>query len=102
MNTRHDVTAIIYDKRGRVLSVGKNNYVKTHTLQAHHARLVGEPYRQYLHAEIHAITRCPNLRRAHRIVVYRYHKNGQPAPAAPCAICRSAIAAAGIPVVEHT
>lgn len=102
MTPRHTVTAIIYDKRGRVLSIGKNNYLKTHTHQAKHAALVGEPYKRFLHAEIHAITRCRDLSKAYKISVFRYHRDGTPALAAPCAVCMSAIRESGIPVIEHT
>lgn len=99
---RFDLTAIIYDKRGKVLSIGKNSYVKTHPLQYKHACEVGLPDKQFLHAEIHAIARCRRLERAHRIVVMRFDKQGNPCNAEPCVICRSAIRAAGIKVVEHT
>ncbi len=99
---RFDMTAIIYDKRGRVLSIGKNSYVKTHPLQHHHACKVGLPDKQFLHAEIHAISRCRNLERAHRIVVSRFDKQGKPKNAKPCPVCESAILAAGIKNVEHT
>lgn len=99
---RFDLTAIIYDKRGRVLSIGKNSYVKTHPLQHKHASRVGLPDKQFLHAEIHAISRCRNLERAHRIVVTRFGARGEPKTAKPCPVCESAIKAAGIKYVEHT
>lgn len=99
---RFDMTAIIYDKRGRALSVGKNSYVKTHPLQAKHACMVGLPDKQFLHAEIHAISRCKQLHRAHRIVVMRFDSVGKPKNAKPCPVCESAIKAAGIKIVEHT
>lgn len=102
MSNQQEVTAIIYDRRGRVLSVGNNSYVKTHTLQAHHAKKVGLPDKQYLHAEVHAITRCKDLSKAHKIFVARYGKKGQPLLAKPCPVCQSAIKAAGIEVVEWT
>jgi tRNA(Arg) A34 adenosine deaminase TadA len=96
------ITAIIYDRRGRVLSIGQNSYIKTHPLQAHHAQMVGQPYKQYLHAEIHAITKCHDLRKAHKIFVSRYSNNGQPQLAKPCPVCMSAIKSSGITVIEHT
>ncbi len=102
MSKKFSVTAIIYDKRGRVLSVGTNSYVKTHTLQAHHAKLAGEPHKVYLHSEIHAITRCKDLHKAYRIAIFRYHEDGSPALAKPCCICRSAISATNIKIIEHT
>lgn len=99
---RQDMTALIYDKRGRVLSIGKNSYVKTSTHMSHHARLVGQPEKIYLHAEVAAILKCKDLSRAWRIKVFRFFKDGEPANAAPCAVCRSAIAATSIRYIEHT
>jgi tRNA(Arg) A34 adenosine deaminase TadA len=99
---KQDLTAIIYDKRGRVISVGQNSYVKTHPLQALHAQKAGLPEKQFLHAEIHAIIRCKDLTRAHKIFVSRWDKKGRPALAKPCPVCMSAIEAAGIEFVEHT
>ena len=99
---RFDITAIIYDKRGKVLSIGKNSYVKTHPLQNLHACKVGLPEKQFLHAEIHAIARCKKLDKAHKIVVIRFDKEGLEKNATPCPVCQSAIEAAGISIVEHT
>lgn len=100
MATKQEITAIIYDRKGRVLSVGKNSYVKTHTLQAKYAKKVGLPDKQFLHAEIHAISKCRDLDKAHKIVVTRFGKKGQPLLAKPCLICQSAIESVGIKIVE--
>ena len=101
-SVRHTIKAIIYDKRGKILSIGFNNYTKTHPLQAHYASKAGEPYKQYLHAEIHAIILCRDLSKAYTIKVFRYGKLNTPLLAKPCPICLSAIEAAGIPNIEHT
>ena len=102
MSKRYDITAIIYDKRGRVLSIGKNSYVKTHPLQARHATQMGEPYKQFLHAEVHAITRCQDLTKAYSMKIFRFLEDGTPALARPCRVCSSAIKASNIHVVDHT
>lgn len=102
MSQHHHVTAIIYDKKGRVLSIGNNSYIKTHPLQAHHANQVGQYHKIYLHAEIHAITRCRDITLAHRIEVFRYNKAGQPVTAAPCEVCQSALKATSIKIIKHT
>lgn len=103
MQKRHDVTAIIYDKRGRILSIGKNSYVKTHTLQAKYAKKAGEDHKIFMHAEIHAISRCRSLKDAHRISVMRFDAFGNPRLAKPCKICEAAIKEqTGIKVIEHT
>ena len=102
MSTRQILSAVIYDRKGRILSIGQNSYVKTHPLQAEHAKRAGLPEKQFLHAEIHAIVRCKDLTKAHKIFVSRWGKNGQPMYARPCPVCMSAIEAAGIELVEHT
>lgn len=102
MSKQYNITAIIYDRRGRVLSVGKNSYIKTHPLQAHHAKKAGEPHRVFLHAEIHAISKLKDLNSAHRIEIFRFLEDGTPALAKPCSICCSAIKASGIKIVTHT
>jgi tRNA(Arg) A34 adenosine deaminase TadA len=100
--SQQQITAIIYDKRGRVLAVGQNSYIKTHPMQALHAHKVGQHHKVFLHAEVHAITRCADISLAHAIRVFRYNKAGQPVTAAPCVVCQSAIAATPIKVIEHT
>ena len=99
---QQDVTAIIYDKRGRILSIGKNSYVKTHPLQAKYANEVGLGEQVFLHAEIAAIIKCKHLSRAHTIKVFRFNKDGTEANAKPCNICAEAIRRAGIERIEYT
>lgn len=97
------ITAIIYDKRGNILSIGKNSYVKTHPLQAMFAKKVGEEHKSFLHAEVHAIIRCDNLDRAHRIAIFRYNEAGEAVLAKPCKICQNAIRSlTKIKIIEHT
>lgn len=97
-----NITAIIFDKKGRVLSIGKNSYIKTHPTQARYARAVGLPEKQFLHAEIAAIIKCKSLDKAHRILVTRINKKGKPALAKPCPVCEVAIREAGIKEVDWT
>lgn len=99
---RFNITAIIYDKRGNVLSIGKNNYIKTHPVQAKWARRAGEPYKQVLHAEIDAIIKCRDITKAYRISVFRHREDGSPANACPCKTCKGAIKATPIKIIEHT
>ena len=102
MKKRFELTALIYDKRGRVISIGKNSYVKTHPYQKMHADKVGLCDKIYLHAEIHAIIKCRDLSKAHKLVVMRFDNSGKPKLAKPCPVCESAIRAAGIKEVVHT
>jgi deoxycytidylate deaminase len=101
MAKQYSITAIIYDKRGNILSVGKNSYVKTHPLQAQYAERAGEPYKVFLHAEIDAIIKLRASAKAHRMVIFRYLEDGSPASAKPCKICQQALAKTKI-IVEHT
>ncbi len=89
-STKQRVIAIA-TKRNRIVAIGRNSYVKTHPRQAHFARLAGQPKKEYLHAEIAALIRAP--RDADTLFVLRFDKQGNPACAAPCPVCRLAIAA---------
>lgn len=102
MEHKHNITAIIYDKRGRPLSIGKNSYTKSIRLQRKHANLVGMPEKVMTHAEISAIAKCRSLDKAHTIKVFRYKKSGAPANAMPCKVCMSAIMEANIRNIEWT
>lgn len=102
MRKRYILTAVIYDKRGRILSVGKNSYVKTHTLMARAAAEVGLPDKQFIHAEFDAIMKCRDISKAHRIFVTRTDEKGTYGNAQPCPVCESLIRKAGIKIVEHT
>lgn len=102
MEHKHNITAIIYDKRGRPLSIGQNSYTRTHPRQAALAAKVGLPEKKFVHAEFVAITKCRDLSKAHKIVIMRYTKDGKPANAKPCAICQAAIALTPIKIIEHT
>ena len=102
MKKKFNITAILYDKRGKVLSIGKNSYVKTHPLQAHYAAKVGEPKKVFLHAELAAIIKCPDITKAYRLVVFRYNDDGTPGSTKPCCICQKAISKTSIVKVEHT
>ena len=100
--SHQNVIAVIYDRKGKVLSIGQNSYIKTHPLQWKHAVKTGNPEKKFLHAEISAIVKCKNLDRAHKIFVSRTDKEGRYRLAKPCAVCASAIQAVGISIVEHT
>lgn len=99
---KHIVTAICYDKRGRILSIGRNSYVKTHPLQAHLAKQCNQERKIFLHAEVDAIIKAKNWELIYKMTVVRLNKAGQKVNAKPCAICQEAIKLAGIKRVEHT
>jgi deoxycytidylate deaminase len=102
MTKKQDITAILKDKRGRVLSIGKNSYTKSHTLMHLHANKVGQPHKIYLHAEVDAVIKCKDIIKAHTLEVYRFNSKGQPMLAKPCKVCESMIKSTPIKVVVHT
>lgn len=102
MKKRFSITAIIYDKRNRILSIGKNSYTKSHTYQAKLAKDVGSPEKIWLHAEVDSIIKCIDLTKAYKISVFRYNEAGLAVSAKPCKICQAAIAKTPIQIIEHT
>ena len=102
MSQKQDITAIIYDKRGRVLSIGRNSYIKTHPLQAKFASKVDLPDKVFCHAEISAIIKLRDHQKPYKMFVSRLMKDGSFGNAKPCPICQSAIEASGIKSIEFT
>lgn len=102
MKRRFELTATIFDKRGKVLSRGKNSYSKSHPLQKKMATLAGRPDAIFLHAEIDALRKVKDWSRIHRIRIERYDRKGNPICAKPCEICEQALANAGIEEIEYT
>lgn len=101
MTGRYELVAICFNRKGQVLSIGRNSYTKTHPLQAYFAKRVGHPYKHFLHAEIDAILKARG-KPIDKIQVIRYDRHGKPANAKPCPICQEAIKAFGIKHIVHT
>ena len=97
---KYAITALAYNKAGKLIAVGKNSYVKTHPMQAKYANMVNKPDALFLHAEIHALVQAREP--VHKLVVLRYDSNGTPRNAAPCEICQLAIKDFKVKHVEHT
>lgn len=99
---RQDITAFCYDKRGKLLSVGHNSYVKTHRLQAYYGAKAGKPGRIYLHAELDALIKARKSGKdIHKLVVVRKGASGY-LLAKPCESCQLAIVEFNVKKVEHT
>jgi len=96
------ITALIKDKKGNILSIGRNNYVKTHPYQAKCAKEVGMPEKIYLHAEIDAIIKCNDISKAHSIHIYRRGKSSKYLYAKPCPVCQQALSRTSIKIIKHT
>lgn len=102
MTAKQNIVAIIYDKKGRALSVGRNSYVKTHSVMARLAKEVGLPEKQYIHAEVASLLKLKYTDKPYRIFVSRTRKDGSYAIAKPCPICARALELAGIKKIEWT
>lgn len=88
---KYIITAIIRDKKGNILSIGKNSYIKTHPLQKKYALIAGLPHKQYIHAELAAIIKLKDVSKAYSIEVIRLNNKGEGLLAKPCIICQQAI-----------
>ncbi len=100
----HFIYCKIVDKRGRVLSIGVNSYIKTKPLQAKWAAKVHLPHKEFVHAEVDAIAKLPYQHRnkAYAIYIYRFDNQGRPALAKPCIICQTLIKTIGIKHIYYT
>lgn len=101
MSRQVEITALAYDKRGKLLSVGRNSYIKTHPLQQRFARKARQHDRVFLHAEIDALIKARG-KPVHRLVVIRLDRHNKPALAKPCECCQVAINHYGVREVEYT
>lgn len=100
MKKRFKITALAYDRRGKLLSLGTNSYIKTHPLAGYYGRKSGVPEKVFLHAELDALIKARG--KVHRLVVTRYDAAGNPVNSKPCAACQLAIKDYGVKHVTHT
>lgn len=98
---KHLILAKCYDKKGNLLSVAYNSYDKTHPKQKEFAAKAGQPYKEYLHAEIHAMIRAKG-KPIYKLTIERYNAHGVPQNSAPCPVCLEAIKAFSVKVIQHT
>lgn len=100
MARKYEITAIAYNKRGRVVAIGHNSYSKTHPAQAKFGKQSGKPNAIFLHAELAALLRAKE--QVHRLEVFRYDNEGKPVNSKPCPSCQLAIKEYGVKKVIHT
>lgn len=100
-NRRQEVKATVYDKRGRVLSIGYNSYERTHPKMKKFAEKAHYPHKEYLHAEVSALIKI-RFGKPYHIKIERYDVKGNPKLAAPCPVCQLAIKEAGIKLITYT
>jgi tRNA(Arg) A34 adenosine deaminase TadA len=100
--SKHIITATLYDKKGRSLATAQNNYMRTHPIQAKFASQAKQPIRVFLHAEIAALVKLKKGQIPHKIHIARTKKDGTPGLAAPCPVCRAALAYWGVKHISYT
>ena len=103
MKKRYQITACCFKKDGTLLSVGSNSYTKTHPLQKYFANKVGQPAKQFLHAEIQALIRARNTQPIYSMTITQFDtKTGKFQDAKPCPICIEAMKAFGVKKISYT
>ena len=98
---RYEIIAKCFDKKGRQLSFGMNDYRKSHPLMKHFAESVYLRDKIYLHAEVLSLLRAGE-ERVYKLSVERYTADGRMAMAKPCPVCQAAIKAYGVSEVSYT
>jgi deoxycytidylate deaminase len=99
---RYQIVATCFDKKGRVLGTGVNEYHRSHPLMKHFAVQAGESEEKiYKHAELSAIL-ASSSKDVHSILVQRFHNNGSMANAMPCPTCQKMLKAFGVKLVRYT
>lgn len=103
MSVKYQITAVIYDKKGNIISIGHNNYTKTHPLQAKYAKKVGLEKKVFIHAELDAVLKAGDkIKGAYMMRVFRFNNQGEPRCAKPCPVCQEMLKHTPIKVIEHT
>ena len=99
---RYVITASCFDKKGRHLSTGVNDYRKSHPLMKHFAVLAGESHHKHFqHAEFVACLQARG-KEIESILVQRFDSEGRMKMAMPCPACRKMLEAFGVKIVRYT
>lgn len=100
---KYNITASVFDKRGRLLAKERNSYERTHVEMLRLSRAADFNFnRVFLHAEVAALIKAGKRGRPYSIVIERYHADGSPALSKPCPACELAIKLAGIRKISYT
>lgn len=97
---KHRLCAIVTDKRNKIISIGLNNYNKSHPRQAYYAEKHGNKHKIYLHAEMDALIKSRG--KGEKIYIARVGLSGEKRLARPCKICYNAIKDSGIKNIYYT
>lgn len=102
MRKRYFITATCFDKKGKVISTGVNEYRRSHPLYKAFAVMSGASEEKiYKHAEFSACI-AAGRKEIHSILVQRHHSDGSPANAEPCDTCKLMLRHFGVKKVIYT
>lgn len=87
----HKIGCVISDRKGNIISKGYNSSTKTHPIQYKYANGVNKPTKIFLHAEIKALIKLRERRKAINLCVVRIMKSKDVGMSKPCSICMEAI-----------
>lgn len=93
------VTAVAYNSRSQILSVGVNKPRKSHPEQAKFAGIVGCEHRIYLHAEIDCLVKA--RKQVDRLLIARIGWDNKFRNSFPCEICLEAIKSAKVNEITY-
>lgn len=99
MSKCYNLYACIVDKKGNILSIGKNSYIKTHPVQYKYN--LHNPEKIFLHAEIDALLKCKSDN-YHTMIICRMTKLCNITMAKPCIGCMKALKDYNIKKVYYT
>ena len=97
---QYTVYASIVDKKGQVISTGKNSFIKTHPKQYIYNQYKN-PFKIFLHAEIDALLKYKSDS-GYMMIVARMTKTGMIRSAKPCHGCFQAIKESNIKKIFYT
>jgi deoxycytidylate deaminase len=99
---RYEIIATAFDKKGKVLGTGVNDYNRSHPLAKFFSVQAGESeQKDKLHAEL-AVVLASGRKDIHSVFVQRFHNNGEQANAKPCKSCQHMLKAFGVKIVKYT
>lgn len=99
---RYEIVATCFDRKGKVLGTGVNDYSRSHPLMKHFAVKAGESeQKDKLHAELSAVL-ASGRKSVHSIFVQRFHNDSTMAVAAPCPTCKAMLKGFGVKIVRYT
>lgn len=99
---RYVITAHTFDRKGKHIATGINDYKKSHPAFKEFAVKAGESEcKHFIHSEFSAMLQSKG-RKVHSILVQRFDQFGNPRVAKPCKTCELMLKIYGVKVVRFT